>query len=280
VTRSEYGERDVRACFSVLLEIVRALGEHRDHMVLVGGWVPRFLFSAASEPHVGSLDIDLALDFRNITKASYETILATLMIRGYVQDTEQPFRFFRTVADAGGSEMRVEVDLLAGEYGGTGKKRRTQSIQDIQARKARGCDLAFESCVSVPIEGKLPCGGSDRASLRIAGIVPFLVMKGMAIHDRLKEKDAYDIFYCLEQFPGGPADLAREFKPFLENRLVREGLAKISDKFASVDHFGPRAVADFLEISDKEERAIIARRAFEQIDALFEGLGIERGETR
>ncbi|HPW18905.1 MAG TPA: hypothetical protein PLP83_11105 [Candidatus Aminicenantes bacterium] len=42
VTRSEYCERDVRACFSVLLEVVRVLGEYRDRIVLVGGWVPRW----------------------------------------------------------------------------------------------------------------------------------------------------------------------------------------------------------------------------------------------
>jgi hypothetical protein len=33
--------------------------------------------------------------------------------------------------------------------------------------------------------------------------VPFFVMKGMALHDRLKEKDAWDIYYCTKNYTGG-----------------------------------------------------------------------------
>jgi hypothetical protein len=39
VTRTTYTEDAVRACESVLIELVRALGEFRNHMVLVGGIV-------------------------------------------------------------------------------------------------------------------------------------------------------------------------------------------------------------------------------------------------
>ncbi len=53
------------------------------------------------------------------------------------------------------------------EYGGTGKSRRTQVVQDVRARKARGCDLAFESYVTVTIEGELPGGGVDRVSVKV-----------------------------------------------------------------------------------------------------------------
>jgi len=28
-------------------------------------------------------------------------------------------------------------------------------------------------------------------------------MKGMALDDRLKEKDAWDIYYCIQNYPGG-----------------------------------------------------------------------------
>ena len=51
------------------------------------------------------------------------------------------------------------MDLLAGEYEGTGKSHRTQRMQDVLARKARGCDLAFDMVMEVPIEGVLPGGG-------------------------------------------------------------------------------------------------------------------------
>jgi hypothetical protein len=81
---------------------------------------------------------------------TYHTALEALEARGYRQDRHQPFRFFREVP-VDDVKIVVEVDFLAGEYGGTGSARRTQRVQDIRARKARGCDLVF----SDPVEMKL-----------------------------------------------------------------------------------------------------------------------------
>lgn len=274
MSRSDYGEREVEACRSVLLELVHVLGEFKEHMVIIGGWVPRFLFPRAEERHVGSLDIDIALNFKEIPDDSYQTILTALLKNGYVQDPRQPFRFYRRMTTLDDSEITVEVDLMAGEYGGTGKGRRTQRVQNARARKARGCDLAFTNSVTVAIEGGRPGGGLDRADFQVAGLVPFLVMKGMALFDRLKEKDAYDIYYCIEHFAGGPEALANEFAPSSNNSLVKEGLAKIRSKFASVDHVGPNWIANFLEIADREEREIIIRRAYEKATELLDLLNI------
>jgi len=307
VSKSQYGEREVKACKSVLLELVHLLGEIKDEMVIIGGWVPTFLFPRpdepqakamfnpaifdpaifdTDEPHIGSLDIDVALDFSKIPDDTYQTILKAFLKRGYTQDKEQPFRFFRKVMVAGAFQpdafqadafqlpISVEVDLMAGEYGGTGKGRRTQKVQDIRARKARGCDLAFDSSITVTLEGELPDGGKDKVSFKVAGFVPFLVMKGMAMFDRMKEKDAYDISYCVEHYPGGVKGLASEFMPHLKNKLVIEGLEKIRSKFATIDHIGPKWVADFREIVDKEDRDIIMRRAYEKISELLDILKI------
>jgi hypothetical protein len=49
----------------------------------------------------------------------------------------------------------------------------------------------------VILDGELPGGGKDSVTIRVASIVPFIVMKAMALDDRLKEKDARDIYYCL-----------------------------------------------------------------------------------
>jgi hypothetical protein len=116
--------------------------------------------------------------------------LRTQLGRGYTQDKKQPFIFWRTVK-VGDKEIAVEVDLLAGEYEGTGKSHRTQTVQDVRARKARGCDLAFQLPETIAIEGNLPGGAKDSTTVRIASIVLFLAMKGMALATRLKEKDAW-----------------------------------------------------------------------------------------
>ena len=274
-SRRDYIAEAFQATKTVLIELIQILGEFRDHMVIVGGLVPGFLFQESRDPHVGTLDIDLALDFRHIPDASYQSLLKALTTRGYKQDAGQPFRFFRDVSFPGRNLITVEIDLLAGEYGGTGRSHRTQIVQDARARKARGCDLVFEQNELVTIEGELPDGGRLTVECRVAAIVPFLVMKGMALADRLKEKDAYDIFYCVSRYPGGAAALAEVFRPHLANRLVSEGLTKIKVKFLSPDHAGPTWIANFLEITDREERAIQQRSAYEQVATLLEKLGIQ-----
>ncbi len=275
VTQSDYDQRALDACKAVLLELVHLMGEFKDQIVVVGGWVPSFLIPQTKDPHIGSMDIDVALDFAHISDESYHTILGVLSRRGYQQDQEQPFRFFRNVPTPDGRKVRVEVDFLAGEYGGTTKGHRTQIVQDVRARKARGCDLAFDDTITVSIEGELPDGGRDCATFKVAGIVPFLVMKGMVIDARFKEKDAYDVYYCVRNFPGSTSELTKRFRPWLENSLVQEGLQKIRAKFSSVAHVGPKWVVDFLEIVDEEEQEIMQRRVFETVNEWLEALGFQ-----
>jgi hypothetical protein len=178
VTRADYGEREVEACKSVLVELIHVLGEFKDSMVLVGGWVPPLLYPKDARDHVGSIDIDLALN-HVVDQETYQTIRDALVKRGY-REGEQPFIFYRDVPSPPGEPIMVEVNFLAGEYAGTGKSHRTQRFQDLKARKARGCDLAFERFQIVAVEAEHPGGGKDTVTCRVAAIVPFLVMKGMA----------------------------------------------------------------------------------------------------
>ena len=273
VTRRDYTAEAVEAAKSVLIELTHLLGEYRDNIVLIGGWVPELLIPQKPRPHVGSIDIDLALNHLKIREEGYKLIEDLLTSRGYYQEPDkQPFIFFRNVP-FGDSFIKVQVDLLSGEYEGTGKAHRTQAVQGMKARKARGCDLAFEMVREVSVEGEIPGGGLDRVTVRIASIVPFLVMKGMALDDRLKEKDAWDIYYCLLAYPGGIDALVEEFRPHLSHGLVREGLRKIATHFSSLKSIGPKFVADFEEAVDPEEMERIVRDAYERIHSFLNRLG-------
>jgi len=253
-----------------------ALGEFRENIVVVGGNVPPLLIKSAEVKHPGTMDIDLALDKRHIANDTYKTIVKTLKDRGYYQKTgEQPFIFYRDTKTELGREITVEVDLLAGEYGGTGSDHRHQRIQDAQARKARGCDLVFSNPLKVKLKTKLPNGAIHEVTVRIPSIGAFLAMKGMALWGRHKEKDAYDIYYCCRYYPGGMAALVGDIKPLTSNRLAREGFGKIMAQFRDIDAIGSVEVADFLEIDDREERLRIQREAFEVINTLMGELGIE-----
>lgn len=272
VKKSDYDTRIVQACKGVIIELVDLMVEFRNHMAIVGGWVPSLLIPGAEEAHVGTKDVDIALDFTRISSEAYATILKLLGSRGYEQDKEQPFRFYRRVSTSEGEPLRVEVDFLAGEYGGTGGSRRTQVIQDIRARKARGCDLVFDSTVSVTIEGELPSGGKDKVTCKVAGVVPFLVMKGVALRGRRNAKDLYDIYYCVRNYPNGD-ELSKVFGPWMAHELVKEALGNIRDKFQSIEHVGPKEVVDFLELQNDEEKELMRRRVFETIDEWLRALG-------
>lgn len=273
VTRRDYTAEGVEAARSVLIELIHLLGEYKDDIVLIGGWIPEVLLPHHSGPHVGSMDVDLALNHLKIQEAGYKMIQDLLKSRGYEQG-DQPFIFFRNLK-VGDHDVKVQVDLLAGEYEGTSKGHRHQKVHSVQARKARGCDLAFEMSTEIRIEGTLPGGAHDSVSVRVASIVPFLVMKGMAMETRMKEKDAYDIYYCLLNYPGGIDALAEEFRPHLHHGLVKEGLQKIAGKFSSEKAFVPKSVSDFEEIDDPDEQARIQRDAYERVNALLHKLGIE-----
>jgi len=271
VTRADYNTKQVEAARSVLLEIMLALGEYRDGLVLVGGWTPVFLIPEPSRPHVGSIDVDLAVDHTRVTEDGYETIREHLTNRGYEEVQGNPAAFRKQVGD-----VTVQVDLMAGEYEGTGKRRRHQRLQATHLRKARGCDIAFLNPESVMLDAELPEGGRDTVKLRVASISAFLCMKGHALDGRLKEKDAWDIYYCVREFPGGMDALVEQLQPMAGHGLVREALEKIGQHFASPEHRGPRHVADFEEVIESETRAAIQRDAYERVSYVLERLGVRR----
>jgi len=274
VIRYDYGKKEVDACLSVLVELMTILGEFRDNLVLVGGWIPYFLTEENRHEHVGSLDIDIALDFQKISGDTYKTILQILKSRGY-EEGKQPFIFYRTIPIENGGIITVEVDLITGEYGGTGKSHRTQSIQDVRARKTRGCDLVFKQNRSLKISANMPDGALNEVTIKIATVVPFLIMKGMCMWDRYKEKDAYDIYFTILHYPGGINELVKIFQPFKSNKLMREGLGKIKAKFKNIDALGPVWLINFEDIDDEEEKERVKRDAYERVNAFLDPLGIE-----
>ena len=168
--------RDIAALsLSVYLELMTVLGAYRDALVLVGGWAPYFIlqcFGHADDAfrHVGSVDIDLAIDHRQVSPAQYAPILARLEQRGYAQRWDRegqtiPFSFERTVSSAAG-EAVIQVDFLADEYEGTGRRHRHQRVQqELLARKARGCDVVFDHCFEYEVRGALPDGSENAVTV-------------------------------------------------------------------------------------------------------------------
>ena len=163
----------------------------------------------------------------------------------------------------------VDVDILAGMYGGTQEKKRSQHVQGIKALKATGGNFAFEFAPqTVKVEAERTDGALDVANVNVIAVVPYFVMKTAAM-GRGKAKDAYDLYFLIKHYSGGIEGLAHLFGDYKESKIIQEMKAKLNDKFASPDHAGPVDVAAFLDLLDEDEIAFTKRDAYEQVQALI-----------
>ncbi|RKZ91287.1 MAG: hypothetical protein DRQ40_10045 [Gammaproteobacteria bacterium] len=258
----------VDAAYSALLELMRVLGEYRDEIVIIGGWVPYLIADDPNDPlskHPGSMDIDLALDHKKLAEAGYQTIAGLLTDAGYKQEGDQPFRFSKSV-----NSLVVYVDLLAGTYEGTGESHRTQKFQGVRAGKARGADLVFEiEPTRLRRVGTLPDGSEDAVTITVSSIVPFIVLKCFAMEDRMKAKDPFDIWYAINHFESGLESTIEAFQPHLTKGHVVQALRILKDKFRSFESWGPNSVGGFDSALTLEEQELRQRDAFEKVQALL-----------
>jgi hypothetical protein len=270
VTLDDCNDDSVAACRSVLVEAFTVLGRHRRHLVLVGGWVPSLLMPSAG--HIGSIDVDLAIDSRQIPAHLYETIGNDLRRAGY-RTTDLPNRFEREV-QIGGRTFTVRLDLITREYGHPPDGGTHEIIQGMPVWRSRGVDIALDHSSEMVVSGTLPEGGDNEVRISVAVITAFLVMKGFALDDRKKEKDAYDIYFCLAKYPGGIDGLAKEFQPLMDNGLVQESLSKICGKFRTIDSIGPVWAAQVVRAAGGDYD-VTQRDAFERAKALFDAMGVK-----
>jgi len=275
--KSQYTSAETKACLSVIVELITYLQKYSKHLVLVGGWAPYFLYDdskAEKMIHVGSLDVDLALNFLLIPEQDYQTIADILNERGYKNRNDRTGKIIhasyeRSFLDENNIKQTVQVDFLAAEYGGSGKKRRHQKIQEILARKGRGIDLVFDGCVEREIEARIPNGAVNKVKIKVANLCSIIATKGFAFYERGSEKDAYDIYWLLRNHPKGEKGIIQELSKMKGNKLVAESLDLIKERFRSLDSLGPVAVANFLEPMDDEEREIIIRDSYETINRIL-----------
>ncbi len=257
-TATTYGPGITGASKTVLLELMATLRIYQDALVLIGGWVPYFLLEQSQRPndqfiHVGSIDIDVAVDPLKINEPEYATIVELLKERGYApaadkQGSAIPSSFERTVrSPATNKPYAIRVDFLTHVDGQSSIKSRHVSVQnDLFARKIKGCAAAFKYQTRFSLSGALPDGGEMTVPIRMADLVGCLTMKGIVLGERYREKDAYDIYALIAHYQHGPADVAETLRPHLSDGLVRESVESIQAAFAHRSANGPAWVAGFL----------------------------------
>lgn len=275
---NDYGDRGAQAVYSVLLEIGQVLGAYRDQFVVIGGSVPWLLFPDAVPAHVGTLDIDLSLDAQALGDGEYKGLVESLEAAGYERAAEQMkvFQLRRTVRIDEHEPVAVIIDLLMPREAKI-RRNKPPLLANFAVQKADGAGVAMHSFVQHKLEGFMPDGRPNTVELRVASIPAFLVMKGYALAGRDKHKDAYDIYFAVREFEGGPNALAAACRPLLEDPVALEGYKRIAEKFANDGAFGPITVRRFLSDSDALGAMTVDQvqvDAFRQVRAWLDHLGL------
>ena len=248
---NDYDDRTTAAVKSVLVEIGQILGSFKGKFAVIGGAVPWLLLSKSDMSHIGTADVDLSLDAEALGDGEYVPLVESLQKQGYNQrEGLRRFQLVRTVpARDGGSDIDVIVDFLMPRDVEI-VKNTPPLISNFAVQRADGADLALKFYQMVAIDSEMPSGGHNRVHIAVASIPALLAMKGYAIANRQKPKDAYDIYFCIRNFPDGIDALVAETKPLLEVDTARKGYLLIAGKFRDVDDFGPTKVREFVEGSD------------------------------
>ena len=274
---NDYDDRTTQAAKSVLVEIGQILGSFRGKFAIIGGSVPWLLLESEDMPHVGTLDVDLSLDAEALGDGEYATLVAALMAQGYNQrEGFRRFQLVRTVpAQDGGQPIDIVVDFLMPRDAEI-VKNSPPLVADFAVQKADGADLALRFHQLVAVEAMMPNGGHNRVELAVCSIPALLAMKGHALNGRLKQKDAYDVYYCIRNYPGGIPALAADCQSLLKHQNAVDGYTLINAKFETPESFGPTCVRRFVEesqiLGDRDPDQW-QRDAFGQVDAWLRALG-------
>ena len=265
---ADFDPQFTRASRSALLELTRALKPYSDALVLVGGWVPYLLIEDHPRPgnpftHVGSIDIDLVVDPGRIGEEEYRTIVETIADVGWKWIEGKRFSFLRTVPCEDGVPRDIQVDFLTPVLEGPGRKHRHRPIQrDLQARTMRGAELALTHRGVRRFSGTLPGGAETMVDFQMLDVAGCLGTKGIALGERYKHKDAYDIVSILDDYGSGISEIARLVRPFGQDPLMEEAIHVLADKFRNERSEGPTWYAEFLG-GDRDAREANSQRALQ-----------------
>jgi len=178
-----------------------------------------------------------------------------------------------TTVDLGDGEppVRVEVEFLASADVKL-RKNHPKLVKGFRVLQFPACAAAFGDPRSITVEGLMISGAANTVHVRVASLPDFILMKAHALAGRDKPKDAYDLCYCLDEFPDGIATVAEHWRSRREDPLVAAAITILREKFETVKHYGPQQLAIFNDASESGERDQHARRAFELVQKLLSQL--------
>ncbi len=268
----DYTPEALQACEKALRTIVSRIGAWGPRLVLFGGLAPRYIVDSPPPEvgeHTGTTDLDvvvgLAIEIDD--DGVYTKLQQELRNSGFAVSGDGSWAWERRVD---GVRVVLEFFCPVQEGGGPGQLKRNpggDAGSSISAIQLRGAEMVGADYLTIDLSGEvLEHGGRRDVTIRVANILPILVLKAFALKTRDKEKDAYDIVWTLDAFgEKGPESAAETSarSPIADSEEVAAALEILQDRFSAPESQGPSNYARFFlgARDDADERMRFRRHA-------------------
>ena len=281
------------ACESTLLTLLGAFGTLKDTLRLVGGLVPRYLTPATPPDvpaHAGTSDVDIVLNIQVLAAGEgYATLAEQLGDRGFTRFVNSngavsSWQWQRRVDE----HVSVLVEFLCDTDGGPAVK-----LVSLEGERVSALSMPFMGIVHKwfqvhKVTGQVLDGGMSTEIIRIADVPAFIILKALALDNRMQNKDASDLIHVLRY--AGELDhvaaliVEREASGDYPG-AVDAGVAALRKRFCNNEDgegylkVGPVGYAAFHVTGDEEERMREQRFAaglVEKLVAMVDAMLAER----
>lgn len=234
----DYSHADTERCEQALLTVWACLRDYSEHLVLIGGLVPRYLCHARpGELSALTLDVDLGIALA-ADGAFHDPISVRLQRAGF--DPERGTgRFVRPM-----TRGRLIVDFLTEKPSEDAPD--AAMVDDVRAQAILGLDRALGNARVVAVSGTNLDGVHTTEQVRVCEIGPFLCLKLSAYAVRAEAKDVFDVVRGAMDYDGGVEAAIAAFRAEDgQNGVFPRATAVLKERFATASAAGPVAYADF-----------------------------------
>jgi hypothetical protein len=242
-TYSEYDLHHTNLAESAFLTVWSTLGSWHDHLVLVGGLVPKYLCGDLTQhrslPRPATLDVDLGIALA-ADSGQYGNLFWELAGQGFKKSEKHPARLEKTIGD-----FPIYLDFLVEHPPRTSG---SAQVEDITASIMPGVDRALATARSIKVAGVDLHGADQKLIARVCEVGPFLALKLRAFCDRQQPKDAFDILYTLRHYDGGSAAAIDAFAAEVRagNPACTDALRTLQEHFQTETSPGPVKASHFV----------------------------------
>jgi hypothetical protein len=259
---TEYSSERTELAEKVLLEVWSRLGDYREHLVLIGGLVPRYITTQTNAKgtsilqHCGTMDVDLGVSLAVSNLETYKSIRETLTAMGFAPGINEAGneRLHSFEKEIGG--VSINIDFLTTKYNGPKNSLMRDLEKELRAIQVEGLGLALNNPLVSDISGELLSGGITTENVNICRPIPFITLKALAFDKRREPKDAYDLVYVMQNAQGSIEDLTAQITEDERSAdSFSHSIEVLQNRFQSIDRDGPVKYGQFV---DRSQDAAIA----------------------